>query len=130
MSHIPTLLVQDVCTLWGWECQLAGPHCVGDGDVADHRWNRGMGGNPRANMPQNLVCACRLCNGDKESDPNFRAQCIRRGLAVPTRYPDHGLSLTSTAITDHMLQLLTEIPVVDRHGTTWLLNADGTRTRI
>ena len=129
MSRIPPALVQQVCSLWGWECQLAGPHCVGDGDVADHRWNRGPGGNPRANAPQNLICACRLCNGDKESDPDFRSECAHRGLALPTAYPPAGI-LAKTAVTDWMLQLLTETPIIDRHGTAWILEPDGTRTRI
>jgi hypothetical protein len=85
-----------------------------------------MGGNVRANVPVNLVAACGLCNGEKESNPVLRAECVARGIAVETEYPPLDFEpLSKTRVTDWMLKRLAEIPVVDPEGNRWLIAPDG-----
>jgi len=72
--------------------------------VADHRANRGQGGAGRVlDNPSNLVGACAICNGHKESLP-VRSILVDKGLRVvsgrthrhtaqkaletPVQYPD------------------------------------------
>lgn len=58
------------------------PDCLGDATVVDHRANRGSGGaGQRLNCASNLIAACGLCNGFKESGAD-RADLIARGLRV------------------------------------------------
>ncbi|MBK0420383.1 hypothetical protein JD276_15245 [Leucobacter sp. CSA1] len=59
------------------------PDCTGTADVADHRANRGHGGAKSGvlDRPSNLIAACGICNGYKESNAN-RAELERRGVRV------------------------------------------------
>lgn len=128
---IPKRLVRLTLDTWRGECVIGGPHCLHMASCADHRWNRGMGGNPRANVPVNLVAACGLCNGEKESDPALRAECVERGIAVPTAYPPLDFEpLVRTRLTDWMLLRLAERPVIDSWGVAWTITPDGARKRL
>lgn len=52
----------------GWLCALcAGVFSQGE-LVPHHRVNRGMGGNPSADKPSNILSLCSLCNGLIEAD--------------------------------------------------------------
>lgn len=72
---------------------------------ADHRANRGHGGAKSGvlDQPSNLIAACRICNGFKESGADREAmlergvrvqgdsthqKTARRALSTPVRYPD------------------------------------------
>lgn len=125
---IPKRIVKQVLERDGCVCMIGGPHCSGTATVADHRWNRGSGGNPRGNVPENLVAACGICNGEKESNPDLRADCRHRGIALETHYPPADfLPLIKTRDTDFMLQLLCKTPVVDPAGDVWYLTPNGRR---
>lgn len=124
-------LVRLTLDTWHGQCVIGGPHCLHVASCADHRWNRGMGGNPRANAPVNLVAACGLCNGEKESNPALRADCVARGIAVETEYPPPEFErLVKTRITDWMLLKLAETPVTDSWGVTWTITPNGQRKRL
>ena len=67
----------------GHFCVIAGGHCTGIATTVDHRANRGAGGSRLLDIPENLVSACRICNGLKEdADGVYRADLIARGLRV------------------------------------------------
>lgn len=65
----------------GGFCLLALPGCRGEGGVPDHRAGRGSGGSKVLDHPSNLVLACAVCNGVKESSL-VRFDLIERGLRV------------------------------------------------
>lgn len=64
-------------------CQLNLPGCTYTATVADHRANRGMGGSDILDNTVNLIAACGLCNGLKEtvSGP-LLDELKRRGLRL------------------------------------------------
>ena len=67
----------------GGLCQLMLPGCTGEAQTADHRANRGAGGSTVLDHPSNLVAACSLCNGAKETvGEGARRWLVRRGLRV------------------------------------------------
>jgi hypothetical protein len=67
----------------GNRCVIAGPNCTGVAVDPDHRANRGSGGSKVLDIPENIISACRLCNGMKEDvDRERRADLIARGLRV------------------------------------------------
>lgn len=57
--------------------------CLGAATLADHRANRGSGGAKHRvlDQPSNLIAACGICNGFKESNAD-RAELIERGVRV------------------------------------------------
>lgn len=65
----------------GGFCLLALPGCLGEGGVPDHRAGRGSGGSPILDHPANLILACAICNGTKES-ALVRLDLLERGLRV------------------------------------------------
>lgn len=50
--------------------------------VPQHRANRGMGGSPSRNVLSNAVLLESIINGLIESDPEWQAEAIRRGIKV------------------------------------------------
>ena len=59
------------------------PGCQREATCADHRANRGAGGaGKRLDGFSNLIAACGLCNGHKESQ-SVREHVVRLGLRVP-----------------------------------------------
>jgi len=65
------------------KCVIAGPGCMGDATLADHRANRGMGGSKVLNDMVCLIAACVICNGLKEdADGPYRARLVARGVRV------------------------------------------------
>lgn len=97
-------------------CVIASPHCTGEPTVADHRVGRGMGGNPRLDVPENLVAACGVCNGLKEADVRVARDCLRRGV-----------TLVRGRSTDDDLERCLRVGVRFPDGSRWLLLSDGTR---
>lgn len=66
----------------GW-CVIAGPACLGEATVADHRANRGAGGSTVLNDLRCLIAACGLCNGWKADASRWdRDALIGRGVIV------------------------------------------------
>ena len=64
-------------------CVIAGPACLGEATVADHRANRGAGGSTVLNDPRCLIAACGLCNGWKADASRWdRDDLIDRGVIV------------------------------------------------
>lgn len=96
-------------------CVLTGPGCLVVATECDHRIGRGMGGNPRLNVPEGLVGACTPCNRMKESDARFARRCAGRGL-----------KLRRTQSTARDLEILRVVPV--RYVDGWhKLTPDGHR---
>lgn len=93
----------------------ASPHCLGEALIADHRANRGSGGAKSGvlDQPSNLIAACSLCNGFKESGAD-RAHLIALGLRV-----EGDSTHAKTAIRAR------ETPVMYPDGRWWLLDDDG-----
>lgn len=103
---IPRPMVGIVIDRDGGRCVLAlNKTCVGTATTADHRANRGRGGSKVLDDPRNLIAACSLCNGRKETvhgaelkaliDRGVRvrkaatnAQTLDRVALVPVQYPD------------------------------------------
>lgn len=93
------------------------PDCMGDATCADHRANRGHGGAKSGvlDRPSNLIAACGICNGYKESNAD-RDELERRGVRV------RGDSThAKTAIRSRVT------PVEYPDGEVWWLDDDGTR---
>lgn len=93
------------------------PDCMGDATCADHRANRGHGGAKSGvlDRPSNLIAACGICNGYKESNAD-RDELERRGVRV------RGDSThEKTAIRARVT------PVEYPDGEVWWLDDDGTR---
>lgn len=83
-SRIPKKTVALVLDRDGGFCVLrVSPDCLGEATCADHRANRQSGGakNHVLDQPSNLVAACGICNGFKESGAD-REQLIGFGLRV------------------------------------------------
>jgi hypothetical protein len=68
----------------GGFCLLMLRNCTGEAQTADHRANRGQGGAGSAlDGGENLIAACSLCNGEKETVTGLvRLDLIERGLRV------------------------------------------------
>ena len=68
----------------GGLCVLRLQGCTVVAQVADHRANRGHGGARSLDEFSNLIAACSLCNGHKETvDGDLRAILEVRGVRVP-----------------------------------------------
>lgn len=69
----------------GGVCVLQLDVCTGAAEVADHRANRGQGGAKSGVLDQmsNLIAACSLCNGKKETVyGELRELLVARGVRV------------------------------------------------
>lgn len=71
-----------------WTCQLCGQILTDGSLVPHHRANRGMGGNPAAEKPSNILSLCSYCNGVLESDPERAHEARKRGIKV-SKYDTH-----------------------------------------
>lgn len=78
---IPRKVFEQIRERDGGFCLLALPGCLGEGGVPDHRAGRGAGGSKLLDHPANLILACAICNGTKES-AIVRYDLLRRGLRV------------------------------------------------
>ena len=114
---IPKRMIRDVIERDNGFCLLAGPFCVGEATVADHRANRGMGGSKVLNSPENLIAACSPCNGWKET-----AHSIELGFLI-----ERGLRVLRAATVAETLRRCRETPIEDLTGEQWWLTADGRR---
>jgi 5-methylcytosine-specific restriction endonuclease McrA len=111
---IPVKVKRAVLARDDHQCVLRSFGCTMQATDADHRVGRGMGGNPRLDVPVNLVAACRICNGLKEADALFARECRRRGLRIER---------SQSTATD--LERAGRIPVQYPDGSWWLLTATG-----
>lgn len=83
IGHVSTKRRDAVIARDGGRCVIAGPGCLVDATLADHRANRGSGGSKVLNEMVCLIAACVLCNGAKEdADGPYRARLIARGIRV------------------------------------------------
>jgi hypothetical protein len=100
-------------------CSIGSRFCTYVSTCADHRANGGSGGSKVLYDVRNLIGACQLCNGWKETvDGEARAILIELG---------HRVEQASTNA--KTLERAISIPVFYHHEMTWfLLEADGTRT--
>jgi hypothetical protein len=117
-TAIPRKVVNAVLERDKHQCVLRSFGCLGEATVADHRVGRGMGGNPRLDVAVNLVAACAICNGLKESDAHFRRECTRLGIHI-ARSQSTDIDLTAAG----------RIPVRYPDGSWWLLT-DTTRLEL
>lgn len=114
---IPKPMVRTVLERDGFRCMIAGPNCLREATVADHRAPRGMGGSKALNRPECLIAACGLCNGDRESASGmWRLDLESRGVIVP-KDSTNAKTISRCAAT----------PVRDPWGDLWFLLADGSR---
>lgn len=114
---IPKRLVEKVLDRDGRVCVIQGPQCAGVATIADHRANRGSGGSKILDDARNLIAACPLDNGWKETvHGDTRDDLIRRGVRVEKAATNHG-TLVRCAYT----------PVIYPNGETWWLTSDGRR---
>lgn len=92
--------------------------CLGTATVADHRANRGSGGakNRVLDQPSNLIAACGVCNGFKESNAD-RAALVEKGLRVESGRTHR-----------HTAEKALDTPVEYPDGTLWWLADDGTKS--
>ena len=101
----------------GW-CVIAGPACLGEATVADHRANRGAGGSTVLNDARCLVAACGLCNSFKADASRWdRDELVRRGLIV-----------LKAATNQETVRRCQNQPVEYPDGAVWFLTRDGRRT--
>ena len=117
MSGLPQKLFEAIRERDGHFCLLALPGCLGEGGVLDHRAGRGNGGSKVLDDPCNLILACAVCNGNKESASAIvRADLIERGLRVEK-------AATNAAT----LERAKRIPVEYLTGQRWFLISDTER---
>ena len=87
---IPRKLVAQVLERDGGTCVIAGPACLGEATVADHRAPRGQGGSKVLNDMRCLIAACGLCNGWREDSSRWdRDELVRRGVIVLKAATNH-----------------------------------------
>ena len=65
-----------------WTCALCAQEYQDGSLVPHHRANRGMGSNPQAETPQNVISLCSLCNGLIEADAVEAARARRYGIKI------------------------------------------------
>jgi len=117
---IPKKLVALVLERDGGWCVIAGPACLGEATVADHRANRGAGGSTVLNDARCLIAACGLCNGWKADASRWdRDELIRRGLIV-LKAATNGETVNKCA-NRHV-----EYP----DGSMWFLTRNGERSEL
>lgn len=114
---IPRRMVRQVLERDQGFCLLTGPFCLGEATVADHRVNRGMGGSKALNTPENLIAACTVCNGWKET-----AYALELNGLIAS-----GLRIHRASTVQATLQRCRETPVQGLDGQWWYLAPDGTR---
>lgn len=111
MTATPKRLLRALDARDGHLCAAHGLRCDPRTLTPQHRGNRGHGGRPSADVITNLIWLCSALNGEIES------------IAVAAAGARHwGWKISSFADAS-------TIPVFIC-GTWWLLNPDGTRTRL
>lgn len=65
-----------------WTCALCANEYQDGSLVPHHRANRGMGSNPEADTPSNVLSLCSLCNGLIESDAVEATRARRFGIKI------------------------------------------------
>jgi len=65
-----------------WTCALCANEYQDGSLVPHHRANRGMGSNPEADTPANILSLCSLCNGLLESSAVDAARARRFGIKI------------------------------------------------
>lgn len=101
-------------------CLLALPGCLGEGGVADHRANRGMGGSQLLSHGAALVLACAICNGRKADAHALTLFDLE----------ERGLWVRPAATHAKTLQRVLSTPVTDLEGRRWLLIDEHTRQEV
>lgn len=117
---LPRALFEAIKIRDWFECLLQLHGCEGEGNVLDHRANRGAGGSLILNHPANLILACWRCNGNKADaraivllDLEERGlwvrphatheKTLRRAIETPVVYPD-GRSFYLISSTERVLR--------------------------
>jgi len=117
---IPKKLVAQVLERDGGMCVIAGPACLGEATVADHRANRGAGGSTVLNDVRCLIAACGICNGLKADASRFyRDELVRRGVIVLK-------AATNAETVSRCANRWVEYP----DGSLWFLTRDGLRSEL
>lgn len=122
---LPRALFEAIKIRDGFECLLQLHGCEGEGNVLDHRANRGMGGAPILNHPAVLILACWRCNGAKADAQAIvlldleerglwvrpaatHALTLRRAIETPVEYPDgrkfYLISATERALVEDVMR--------------------------
>ena len=65
-----------------WACALCGAIRTDGSLVPHHRANRGMGGNPKADQPSNILSLCSRCNELLEQDAPLARRARRYGIKI------------------------------------------------
>lgn len=101
-------------------CLLALPGCLGEGGVADHRANRGMGGAKVLDHGCNAILACAICNGRKADAHALTLFDLE----------ERGLWVRPAATHTKTLARVLQTPVTDLEGRRWLLIDEHTRQEV
>lgn len=117
---IPRRVFEAVKERDGGFCLLALPGCLGEGGVADHRANRGMGGAKVLDHGAALILACAICNGRKADAHALTLFDLE----------DRGLYVRAGATHAATLQRCIDTPVTDLEGRRWLLIDEHTRKEV
>jgi hypothetical protein len=108
---LPRKLFDQIRERDGGFCLYALPGCLGEGGVLDHRANRGSGGSPVLDAPQNLALCCSRCNSAKaDAHAVVLDDLERRGLYIP-----------KAATNTQTLHRAMHTPVQSLDGDWWLL---------
>jgi hypothetical protein len=98
-------------------CQLNLPGCTYTATVADHRANRGMGGSEILDNTVNLIAACGLCNGLKETVSGALLDDLKR----------RGVRLSRAGTNAQTLSYASDSYVQYRGGNWYRLDTTGGR---
>lgn len=111
MTATPKRLLRALDARDGHVCAWHGEICDPDTLVPQHRANRGQGGRASLMVIENLVWIDSETNGMAESDPTYARLARARGIKISSHKNP------------------ADIPVWIGEAW-WLLNTDGTRTRL
>ena len=117
---IPRRVFEAVKERDGGFCLLALPGCLGEGGVADHRANRGMGGAKVLDHGAALILACAICNGRKADAHALTLFDLE----------ERGLWVRPAATHTKTLARVLQTPVTDLEGRRWLLIDEHTRQEV
>ncbi|MGE0141322.1 MAG: hypothetical protein AB7R77_26295 [Ilumatobacteraceae bacterium] len=88
MSGFTTAQIAGIQQREGNICAMSGALIAGrrlprhPSETANHRLNRGIGGDPSLNGTDNGCAICHTCNGLIESDPDYAAAARHRGVKL------------------------------------------------
>lgn len=100
-----------------WTCALCAQEFQDGSLVPHHRANRGMGSNPLAETPANVLSLCSLCNGLIEADAIQATRARRFGIKI-SKFDAEIAALIPVAMPDPNTKARTWKVLDDNYKTT------------